>query len=715
MNGYAFTGISRGFFMSNLPKPQEITLTAEQHISDSLDSLSYGHSLIQGGTGMGKSTFVMQHLAQNNQIVMLCPLVSQVEQLQQLYGHDDGYVFIHGNQSISKNDIPAVIRKHLVMTYDQFSKLEPHLSSKAIIVVDEVQKLYSVGTYREKPIQFILEVAKSQKFDRIVFLTATLTSHLFEKLNIQISQYYKFTKVSDNQRSINIINPTAPNSRYWVYDVLTRLKQLRKNQCKKVIVIRVNNIEIAKQVKEIYKQEGFNIQLINSKEISNPDCKELLSLERINTEYDAVICTSILDEAINLKNHDDEIDSIHIIGSSTHPEEIVQFIGRLRVANPPVYIHLPQPINNSKINFAKQHTAYVGQNENTYHEISAFLNEIKVFLNVERFKSFKDIVSTKIDKTKIMNGLTTSLIDCKGFWSDNKIISLNIASIVARFYRLDTQQCYSNVNYLKQRLLQFLPDAHVTLIENNDPTPQAIEDAFQQSEKSLEEQRKDAVIKVRRSLLLTLHKVKTFKEFKKKIDHLPIHESPEFEDDENPIRMEIYEEAMQLSEKLDNLKDVCLSIKRDHTDKIVKISHDYQSNPIVISVMQQLYTAFERKEFREKIHNYDEITKLMNKGLQKIADEKSIIESLKRYPEKYVEVTADNILQFKEGKSILFLSKYCFIRVLNFKKPYQLKKVQFRGLTAFGYGFNEFSVRTKKTMFLNEKRYNARTGQLVEE
>lgn len=190
--------------MSNLPKPQEITLTAEQHISDSLSTLLHGHSLIQGGTGMGKSTFVMEYLAQNNQIVMLCPLVSQVEQLQQIYGHDDRYVFIHGTQTISKNEIPAVIRKHLVMTDDQFAKLEPHLSSKAIIVVDEVQKLYSVGTYREKPIQFILEVAKRQKFDRIVFLTATLTSHLFEKLNIQISHYYKFTKTSGYQRSITI-------------------------------------------------------------------------------------------------------------------------------------------------------------------------------------------------------------------------------------------------------------------------------------------------------------------------------------------------------------------------------------------------------------------------------------------------------------------------------------------------------------------------------
>ncbi|WP_407510951.1 hypothetical protein [Acinetobacter baumannii] len=701
--------------MSNLPKPQEITLTAEQHISDSLSTLLYGHSLIQGGTGMGKSTFVMEYLAQNNQIVMLCPLVSQVEQLQQIYGHDDGYVFIHGTQSISKNEIPAVIRKHLVMTYDQFSKLEPHLSSKAIIVVDEVQKLYSVGTYREKPIQFILEVAKKQKFDRIVFLTATLTSHLFEKLNIQISHYYKFTKTSGYQRSITIINPTAPNPRYWVWDVLKRLKHLREEQSQKVIVIRVNDIEIAKQVKEIYKTEGFNIQLINSKEISNPSCKELLSLERINTEYDAVICTSILDEAINLKNHDDEIDSIHIIGGSAHPEEIVQFIGRLRVANPPVYIHLPMPINNSKINFVSQHEKYVCQNEVTYHEVCAFLNDIKVFLNVERFKGFEEIISTKIDKTKIMNGLTNELINCKGFWSDNTTIGLNIASIVARFYRLDTQQCYSNINYLKQRLLQFLSDAHVTIIKNDSPLPQAMEDAFQQSENSLEEQRKDAVIKVRRSLLLTLHKVKTFKEFKKKIDHLPIHESPEFEEDENPTRTEVYEEAMELSERLDNLKDVCLAIKRDHTNKIIQISHDYQSNPIVISVMQQLLTAYQRKEFKKQKHSYDEITQLMNKGLQKIADKKSIMEALKHYPDKYIEITPENSLQFKAGKSILFLQKYCFIHVFNAKKPSSLKKVQFRGLTAFGYGFNEFPVRSKKTMRLNDTRYNARTGQLVEE
>lgn len=91
------------------------------------------------------------------------------------------------------------------------------------------------------------------------------------------------------------------------------------------------------------------------------------------------------------------------------------------------------------------------------------------------------------------------------------------------------------------------------------------------------------------------------------------------------------------------------------------------------------------------------------------------MEALKHYPDKYIEITPENSLQFKAGKSILFLQKYCFIHVFNAKKPSSLKKVQFRGLTAFGYGFNEFPVRSKKTMRLNDTRYNARTGQLVEE
>ena len=77
------------------------------------------------------------------------------------------------------------------------------------------------------------------------------------------------------------------------------------------------------------------------------------------------------------------------------------------------------PINNSKINFVSQHEKYICQNGITYHEICAFLKDIKAFLNVERFKGFEEIISTKIDKTKIMNGLTSELINCKGFWSDN--------------------------------------------------------------------------------------------------------------------------------------------------------------------------------------------------------------------------------------------------------------------------------------------------------
>jgi len=331
--------------MSNLPKPIEFHLNSKQFIADEIPALLHGNTLIVGGTGTGKSSYVLETLSESKQVILLCPLVAQVKQLEELY-QSDRFVFIHGKKNIPKDEIKSITKKHLVMTYDQFSKFAPHLSKDAVIVVDEAQKLYAVGYYREQAIQSILHIIQSQKFDHVLFLTATLTKYLFEKLDIQISHFYSFSKLSNNKRSIRIINPQTAEPLSWIWEVQKRLEKNRKQNVKKVVIARVNDIKLANQVKEMYEQKGYKTQLINREQINNHSCMDLLSLERINTEFDVVICTSILDEAINLKNSNDEVDSVHIIGNNAHPEEIVQFIGRLRTATPPVYIHLPSPIDD---------------------------------------------------------------------------------------------------------------------------------------------------------------------------------------------------------------------------------------------------------------------------------------------------------------------------------------------------------------------------------
>ncbi|WP_163120360.1 DEAD/DEAH box helicase [Acinetobacter pittii] len=696
--------------MSNLPKPIEFHLNSKQFIADEIPTLLRGNTLIVGGTGTGKSSYVLEILSKSKQVILLCPLVAQVKQLEDLY-QSDQFAFIHGKKNIPKNDIRSFIKKHLVMTYDQFSKFAPHLSKDAVIVVDEAQKLYAVGYYREQAIQSILHIIQSQKFDHVLFLTATLTQYLFEKLNIQISHFYSFSKLSNNKRSIRIINPQTVEPLSWIWEVQKRLEKNRKQNVKKVVIARVNDIKLANQVKEMYEQKGFKTQLINREQITSHSCMDLLSLERISTEFDVVICTSILDEAINLKNSNNEIDSVHIIGNNAHPEEIVQFIGRLRTATPPVYIHLPGPIDDYETNCDKLFTKYSKANKSTYLELTAFLHKIELSLDKEKFKGFADLINTKIDKIQIMNGLITDLIECKGFWSDNNIIKLNTASIVARFYRLDIQQCYSNLNYLKYRLLQLLPNGTVKIISSDVVIPEAIKNAFEQSEKTLKDRREEGIPKVIGLLFECLRDLKGFKNFREKIeDSIFDDDSVYYEIQEDTVYKGIFDEAMILSEKLDNLKDVQEALVKNRTNHVIKIAHEYQNNPVVFSVIQQLRQALDRKDFREKTHGYDDITHLMNTALQKIAYSKPILETLRKYLSQYVEVFDDDSILFQDGKSINFLKKYCHVKIFNDKKHYKHKKIKFLNLTAFGYSFYDVSVRQKKFITINNIRYNARTG-----
>jgi hypothetical protein len=62
------------------------------------------------------------------------------------------------------------------------------LDQKTVVVIDECQKLYSAGNYRQSDLSLLSSV-KNDKYDQTVLLTATLTEPLFEQLGINISHY----------------------------------------------------------------------------------------------------------------------------------------------------------------------------------------------------------------------------------------------------------------------------------------------------------------------------------------------------------------------------------------------------------------------------------------------------------------------------------------------------------------------------------------------
>lgn len=179
--------------MSNLPKKQIKPLKSNQNISDVM-VITNGNTLIRANTGTGKTWYVLNILMRSHHVVFLCPTVGQVKQCEETYGDREDIAFIYGDKRIHKNSIAKLAKQNLVMTFDQFKKYEPELGKDTILVVDECQKLYGVGNFRDHAIQPIINVVKSQKFDCCVFLTATLTESLFEMLGIHISQYYDIQK-----------------------------------------------------------------------------------------------------------------------------------------------------------------------------------------------------------------------------------------------------------------------------------------------------------------------------------------------------------------------------------------------------------------------------------------------------------------------------------------------------------------------------------------
>lgn len=453
--------------MSNLPKKQIKQLQLAQNIAD-VSNNQNGNTLIRANTGTGKTWYVLNKLMGQYHVVFLCPNIGQVKQCEETYGNRDDIAFIYGDKRIPAKSIKKLIKQNLVMTYDQFRKYEPELGKDTILVVDECQKLIGAGILRDHAIEPIINSVKSQKFDRCVFLTATLTEPLFEMLGIHISQYYDIQKKDEMSRNIQLVRYHTPHVLNWYCGVLQRLKDNREKGQDKLMIIRINDISFSKQVKLMFEKEGFNVMLVNREEMANPKCHEMLSLEKLDCSYQIVICTSILDEAINLNNADDEVDSIHIVGQPAHPEEVTQFIGRLRKARPPVYIHLPAHVDIKKIDAKRMDESWAQKMHSNFHKLTHFLqNDLLSLVRKDYFQDFGDLVSTKMDKVKLLNGLTNELVECKGFRVENNEISLNTASILGRVYQADLKKCYQNAHYLKYRLQQLMPHAEVRISSSN--------------------------------------------------------------------------------------------------------------------------------------------------------------------------------------------------------------------------------------------------------
>jgi len=322
----------------------QIALVDDAFISDAIDDIPNGKTLIQAGTGFGKTKFVMESLTKCSQrLLMLVPSVAQVQQLASLYPSND-IAYLYGLSTAQPND--SLKRKHIIATFDKFPKIRKELgdellSKEYMLIIDEIHKIWAAGSYRDGAINPMLAAIRNRNlFQKIGFLTATFTDELADLAQLDVDTKVVFTKENTVPRKVSIKVYEKADPYHWLQAVLQRVDFVKAMKLSAFVLVRLNSKSKQEALKGLYDELDIKALFINSDTMSHPHIQQALANQALPTDYDVIVTTSILDEALNFNNADSEIDSVHIVNGAAHPEEIIQFIGRFRKASPPVFIHL---------------------------------------------------------------------------------------------------------------------------------------------------------------------------------------------------------------------------------------------------------------------------------------------------------------------------------------------------------------------------------------
>ncbi|MEO4162803.1 DEAD/DEAH box helicase family protein [Acinetobacter pittii] len=333
--------------MSNV---STFTLKQGQYLSDlSLSIPKNKFTLIQAGTGVGKTTAIMEDCPKLHPIiVMLVPSVLKVKELEASYADVSSsiqYRFYYDKKSPTEDELNELNELVVVATYDKMEAIVSKLSipqrKNALLVIDECHKLYAAGSYRDDAINSIIfRINQKKGFKTVLFLTATFTDHCWETLKLPLDQIYKVDlEEVDLKRSLEMLLIDKGNQFSFIPFVVERLKKMQEQGVRKKIIIRLNNrIKCERVAALLEKFHSAHTLTIHSKNKDSTEVQNFFTTQKIPSDIDVVFCTSIMDEAVNINNLRDELDSVFVVGTDAHPEELVQFLGRLRKTAVPCFM-----------------------------------------------------------------------------------------------------------------------------------------------------------------------------------------------------------------------------------------------------------------------------------------------------------------------------------------------------------------------------------------
>jgi hypothetical protein len=396
-------------------------LTDQQHMADANIIINEQDYIthISADTGLGKSTWVMTALAQQHNVIFAVPQRAQITQLQAKYSDDTEVSFIYGGH---REDIEPT--RIIVCTYDQIPYVQSLVYAREyLLVIDEVHKLYQAASYRPDAIANLLDSIQERRFAKVVTLSATFTPAL---VPFKIDAWIEVKGSKTVERHIDL----------HIHATLAALEDAVLNSVVKSTtptVIRINSKKDIQAYKTVLESKGIKCLAVNRDVQHSESVQEVLTTESI-AAYDAILTTSLLDEAINISDLD--INEIMVLDSRIHPAELKQFVGRFRCCNP-------------RIKLYTLHSLFGGKRKAVDDQRRDKLAIAKAA------KQLAELLRSECDVAQATRKANVTLRDMFGFEPlrvRRAEIVANEPAIMASLYQDSIRQCYLNTTALESGL-----------------------------------------------------------------------------------------------------------------------------------------------------------------------------------------------------------------------------------------------------------------------
>lgn len=404
--------------------PIHYKLTDTQFISDLDLQIDPNHYVthLSADTGIGKSSWVMDVLCTQGNVIFAVPQRAQITQLQAKYGHRKDVEFIYGGHS-ELSDNPS----NIVCTYDQLPAIQAKVfANHFMLIVDEVHKLYQAASYRPDAVANIVDAIIDQRFASVVTLSATFMPEL---VPYTIDVWLEVARTSDVVRNIEL--QLFRNLPAMEEAVIATIEASDKGPT----VIRINNKKDIIAYQKVLETKELKCLAVNRDLQKSEPVSAMLEAESI-ADYDVVLTTSLMDEAINI--NDEQINELIVFNSKIHPEELKQFVGRFRVCNPSIKLCIPEYMIGGKVRDL------------------ALIKRSNVSV-VKAAKQLAEVIQLDCDTLQTIRKANETLKALFGFEPlrmRHSSIVANDAAMMASLFEADTRLCYHSTAGLKQSLEQ---------------------------------------------------------------------------------------------------------------------------------------------------------------------------------------------------------------------------------------------------------------------